>query len=139
MSQLPFAQNAVPNIGQVTSIEPPWRKASPHDPPLMMFQVRFKDGRMISYSYSDLREIRRFDAGHLVIGIYGFEKYEITVKGRNLDEFYTLLAIGKIQYVEELGPHNFDRPENIPSIDSIHVENVTAIMLPEMPFDDETA
>jgi len=74
-----------------------------------------------------------------VIGIYGFEKYEITIKGRNLDEFYTLLAIGKIQYVEELGTHIFDCPENIPSIDSIQVENVTAVMLPDMPFDDAAA
>ncbi|MCA9026696.1 MAG: hypothetical protein KDA86_15925 [Planctomycetaceae bacterium] len=129
MTDLPFPSptttRTVPSIGNVTSIELPWQRVGPHEPPLLMFQVRFADGRMISFAYSDLREIRRRDAGHLTIGIYGMKKYEVTIEGRNLDELHSLLAMANIKSLTEFGPRSFDRPEESPCIDRIRIETIT--------------
>jgi len=128
MTHLPFPQKSaaavLPSISSVTSIEPPWQRVGPHEPPLMMFQVCFTNGRIISFAYSDLREIQRRDAGHLTIGIYGLHKYQLTIEGRHLDELHALLAMAKIKSLTEFGRGGFDRPESSPSIDAIHVEKL---------------
>ncbi|WP_146575303.1 hypothetical protein [Botrimarina hoheduenensis] len=91
----------------------------------MMFQVRFCDGRSISYSYCDLREIRVRDAGHVQLCLLGMEKTHVSVTGRNLSELAELISSGKIKSFSELGPRTFDRPESSPSIDKVTVETLT--------------
>ena len=129
MNDLPFPKasqpGSLPNISSVTSIELPWERATPHDPPLMMFQICFSDGRRVSFAYSDLREIRCRDAGHITVGIYGLEKYHLTIEGRNLDELHSLLSMARIKSVIELGSRTFDRPEDSPCIDRIQIEALT--------------
>ncbi len=129
MKDLPFPSPApaptVPTIGTVTSIQQPWERVGPHEQPPMMFQVRFTNGRIVSFAYSDLREIRRRDAGHLTIGIYGLEKYQLCIEGRNLDELHTLLGMGKIKSIIEFGVRTFDQPEENACIEKIDIETLT--------------
>lgn len=127
MKHMPFPsnQNAMPNLAEERSLETPWKRAAPSEPPPMMFQVRFCDGRVISYAYADLRETRLRDAGHLQLCLLGMEKYHLTIEGRNLTELGSLIGAGKIKSLEELGPRTFDRPETAPSIDTITVETLT--------------
>ncbi|WP_417847329.1 hypothetical protein [Thalassoglobus sp.] len=129
MHDLPFPSSAsapaVPKIGSVTSIQLPWERVGPHEQPPMMFQVRFSNGRIVSFAYSDLREIRRRDAGHLTIGIYGLEKYQLCIEGRNLDELHSLLGMGKIKSIIEFGQRAFDQPEESACIEKIELETLT--------------
>jgi hypothetical protein len=127
MKHLPFPadQDPLPRLDNQASLEAPWKRAGPTEAPPMMFQVRFRDGRVISYAYADLRETRLRDAGHLQLCLLGMEKYHLTIEGRHLTELNTLIGAGKIKSLHELGPRNFDRPESAASIDSITVETLT--------------
>ena len=127
--QLPFPSNhnqiAMSSLPEEKEISVPWKRALPTEPPPMMFQVRFKNGRVVSYAYADLRETRLRDAGYLQLCILGMEKYHLTIEGRNLTELANLIGGGKIKSFEELGPRTFDRPESSPSIDTIQIETLT--------------
>lgn len=129
MNHLPFPSNKnvkpMPRFTDKQSLEMPWKRSSPTEPPPMMFQVQFRNGNIISYAYADLRETRLRDAGYLQLCILGMEKYHLTIEGRNLVELANLLGIGKIKSLEELGTGRFDRPESAPSIDSIKIETLT--------------
>lgn len=129
MAHLPFPSNenaqAVPSLLGQEGLNAPWKRSSPTEPPPMMFQVHFCDGRVISYSYADLRETRMRDAGYLQLCILGMEKYHLTIEGRNLTELANLLGMGKIKSLEELGPRTFDRPETAPTINSIRIDTLT--------------
>lgn len=127
MTHMPFPsnQNALPKLTEPRSLDAPWKRAAPTEPPPLMFQVRFHDGRVTSYAYADLRETRLRDAGCLQLCLLGMEKYHLTIEGRHLTELNTLIGAGKIKSLDELGPRTFDRPESAPSIDSITVETLT--------------
>ena len=128
MNNLPFPSNENSfSTGHIakTSTEAPWKRAHPNDPPLIMFQVQFNNGRIVSYAYSDLREIRLRDAGFLQLCLYGMEKYHITIEGRNLTELANLIGQGRIKSFVELGPRTFEKAEESPSIDKITVEALT--------------
>lgn len=129
MTNLPFPSNensqSMPSLTEEGAPTAPWKRSSPTEPPPMMFQVRFCDGRVISYSYADLRETRMRDAGYLQLCILGMEKYHLTIEGRNLTELANLLGMGKIKSFEELGPRTFDRPEAAPTINTIRVDTLT--------------
>lgn len=127
MTHMPFPsnENPRPQLAVEKSLDAPWKRAAPTEPPPMMFQVRFHDGRVTSYAYADLRETRLRDAGHLQLCLFGMEKYHLTIEGRNLTELNALIGAGKIKSLDELGPRTFDRPESAPSIDSITVEALT--------------
>lgn len=130
MSRLPFPSNpnhSQPQPGRSVerAREAPWKRAGPTEPPPMMLQVRFLDGSVTSYAYADLRETRLRDAGCLTLCILGMEKYLVTIEGRHLTELATLIGMGKIKSLEELGPRTFDRPEEAPSIDAITIETLT--------------
>lgn len=103
----------------------PWTKIKPGEPPPMMFQVLFHDGRVVSFAYSDLRETRMRDAGYLTLCIFGMEKYHITIEGRNLRELAEAIGSGRIKSMEELGPRTFERAEDEAAIDSIMIEAMT--------------
>ncbi len=129
MANLPFPSNensqAVPSLVGEGLLNAPWKRALPTEPPPMMFQVQFKNGRVVSYAYADLRETRLRDAGFLQLCILGMEKYHLTIEGRNLTELANLIGSGKIKSLEELGSRTFDRPESSPSIDSIRIETLS--------------
>lgn len=127
MKHMPFPsnENVMPNLASEKSLEAPWKRAAPTEPPPLMFQVRFRDGRIHSYAYADLRETRLRDAGRLQLCLFGMEKYCVTIEGRHLSELNALIGAGKIKSLDELGPRTFDRPESAPSIDSITVETLT--------------
>lgn len=107
------------------SSKAPWKRAKSTDPAPLMFQVHFCDGRLVSYSYCDLREIRLLHAGHLQLCLLGMEKLYITLEGRHLTELADLMGTGLIKSFAELGPRNFERSESSPSIDKITVEELT--------------
>lgn len=127
MKHIPFPsnQNPLPKPDEKASPEAPWKRAGPTEAPPIMFQVRFRDGRVISYAYSDLRETRLRDAGYLQLCLLGMEKYCVTIEGRHLTELNKLIGAGKIKSLDELGPRTFDRPESAASIDVITVETLT--------------
>ncbi|WP_153558153.1 hypothetical protein [Roseimaritima sediminicola] len=90
-----------------------------------MLQLMFYDGRVVSYAFSDIREMQKRDAGHIELSIYGMEKYRLTIKGRHLNELFDLLQLGRIRSMTELGPRTFDHPEDSPAIDTITIETLT--------------
>ena len=90
-----------------------------------MLQFHFYDGRVVSYACSDIREMQKRDAGHIELSVYGMEKHRLTIKGRNLNELFDLLQLGRIKSMTELGPRTFDYPEESPAIDSITIETLT--------------
>ncbi len=128
MSRLPFPsnENSIPSLLQEKgTVEAPWQRSHPNEGPPVMFQVKFFDGRIVSYAYSDLRETRLRDAGYLQLCIYGMEKYHVTVVGRNLTELANLMGMGRIKSLQERGPRTFAHPEASPSIDKITIETLT--------------
>ncbi|QDU80732.1 hypothetical protein Pla110_24650 [Polystyrenella longa] len=128
MSNLPFPsnENSLQSGHRLKSAtELPWKRSHPNDPPLMMFQVHFFDGRVTSYAYSDLREVRLRDAGHLQLCLFGMEKYHVTIEGRNMIELAELIGAGKMKSLMEMGPRTFERAEQSPSIDKVTIETLS--------------
>ena len=128
MASLPFPSNEN-SLGRIATAKAttdlPWKRVNPNEPPPIMFQVQFCDGRVISFAYCDLRETRLRDAGFLQLCLLGMEKYHINITGRNLADLAKLIVAGKIKSIVELGPRTFDRPEESPSIDTITIETLT--------------
>ncbi len=128
MTHMPFPKNESPTPSKSIAndaLKLPWKRAAHTDPPLIMFQVEFYNGQVISYAYADLREIRMRDAGYLELCIYGMEKYHILITGRHLKELANWIGMGKIKSLVEIGQRTFDQPESCPSIDKIIVETLT--------------
>jgi len=128
MTHMPFPSNENALAGKSIakeSTQVPWKRASPSDPPLMMFQMQFYDGRIVSYAYCDLRETLLRDAGYLQLCLLGMEKYHINITGRNLTELANLIGAGKLKSFKELGPRTFELPESSPCIDNITIETLT--------------
>jgi len=128
MEKLPFPTKDNTTSGLITTrtaAKVPWRRVNTNEPPPLMFQVQFCDGRNFSFAYCDLREVRLRDAGSLQLRLLGMEKYHVTIEGRNLKELANLFVTGKIKSLEELGPRTFELPECEPSIDKITVETLT--------------
>jgi hypothetical protein len=61
MTHMPFPSNendfASSSLANA-SVQAPWKRANPSEPPPIMFQLQFCDGKVISYAYCDLRETR---------------------------------------------------------------------------------
>lgn len=128
MGRLPFPSNENTRPARTATpdtAKPPWKRVSPTEPPPFMFQVQFYDGRMISFAYCDLRELRLRDAGHLQLCLLGMEKIHIDIIGRNLTDLAELIAAGKIKSFAELGPRTFERAEENAAIDRITIEHLT--------------
>lgn len=129
MNHMPFPSNenvAAPrSIQSTVNAKAPWKKAGPGEPPSLMLQFVFEDGRVKSYACSDIREMQKRDAGHIQLSIYGMEKYRITIEGRHLSELFDLLQMGRVKSMTEFGPRTFDHPEESPAIDRITIESLT--------------
>lgn len=107
------------------NIKPPWHKVRQGEIPPMMFQIRFRSGEIVSFAYSDLREIRVRNAGHIELGILGMAKIRIIVEGRNLGELAECLGCGLIRWMQEEDDREIDRPETSGCIATIQIETIT--------------
>lgn len=128
-TRLPFPSNdrqpAMPVLASNKAALVPWECVQDKEGLPNFFRIRFHDGRRISFAYSDLREIRMIHAGHLVIGLYGMEKYHIVLEGRRLEELARMLEINRVKSLFEDGPRAFERDESKPAIDRCTVETLT--------------
>jgi hypothetical protein len=107
------------------SAQLPWKRCHANDPLPLMFQIQRANGNLVSYAYCDLRETRLLNNGYLQLLVFGFEKYCITIEGRQLAELASLIGMARIKSMVELGPRNFDLPESSPAIDRITIEELT--------------
>ncbi len=100
----------------------PWQAIRDGELPPMMFQLRFRDGRMESYAYSDIREVHCRDAGLVQVFLHSMTRKAITFKGRHLRELANLFCIASIRSIHEADERDIDRPENAPEVTRISVE-----------------
>ncbi|KLU02220.1 hypothetical protein RISK_005286 [Rhodopirellula islandica] len=105
---------------------PPYASALPAEMPPMMFQLRLNDGRWLSYSYSDVREIESRDAGQIKLTVFAASRTLITIEGRNLRELATLFGMASVRWLEEADPRGRRRPESSAEIMKINVETAQA-------------
>ena len=102
----------------------PWQAIREGELPPMMFQLRFRDGHMESYAYSDIREAHCRDAGLVQIYLHSMCKKAITFEGRHLKELANLFCIASLRSIHETDERDFDRPENAPEVVRIFVEEI---------------
>lgn len=104
----------------------PYCRVGSGELPPMMLQIRLADGQSISFAYSDIREIRCRDAGHVQLGIFAMTRVTVTIEGRHLRELSNLLGMAMVRWMEEADERDNERPETEPEIVSIRVEAVDA-------------
>jgi hypothetical protein len=119
-----FNQPSANDAGAGAGVSPPWQKIRPNEVPPMMFQLRFRSGEMISFAYSDLREIRVRDAGYVQFGVLGMARMLITIEGRHLMELAECLGSGLIRWMQEEDERETERPETNGAITAIQIEIV---------------
>lgn len=102
----------------------PWQAIREDEIPPMMFQLRFRDGHMESYTYSDIREIHCRDAGCVQVFLHSMSKKSITFEGRHLKELANLFCIASIRSIHEADDRDIDRPESSPEITQILVQEI---------------
>ncbi|MEM9409514.1 MAG: hypothetical protein AAGA30_00205 [Planctomycetota bacterium] len=102
----------------------PWQVIRDGEMPPMMFQLRFRDGHMESYAYSDIREVHCRDAGHVEIYLYSICKKSITFEGRHLKELANLFCIASLRSIHEADSRDLGRPESSPEITNILVQQI---------------
>ena len=113
------------SIGQnATAPYCPWNAIGENEIPPMMFQLRFRDGHMESYNYSDIREIHCRDAGRVEIYLHSMTKKSITFEGRHLKELANLFCIASLRSILEADERDVDRPESSPEIMQILVQEI---------------
>jgi len=100
----------------------PWHRINGHEMPPMMLQLRLANGEMLSYSYSDIRQIRVRDAGYVQLFVTGFTQTVITLEGRLLTGLADDIGSGMIRWIQEAEERDIDMPETSPSIVSILIE-----------------
>lgn len=103
----------------------PWEVVQNKEPLPNFFRLRLHDGRQLSFAYADLREIRLIHAGHLVLCLYGMEKYHIVLEGRRLEVLASQIELNRVKSFTEDGPRAFERDETQPAIDTVRVETLT--------------
>lgn len=112
---------SVPTMATPSDISP-FASALPHEMPPMMFQLRLTDGRWLSYSYSDLREIECRDAGQIKLVVFAASRTLVTIEGRHLRELATLFGMASVRWLQESDPRSPRRPEAETEITRITVE-----------------
>lgn len=127
MNSMPFPSN---DDVQPIHLKPnhkglPWKKFHASESSLMCFEIRFRNGCIETFPYSDFRGTRLIHAGHLTVNIYGMEKYQITVLGRNLGELARHLSLGRIDWFGE-NEHGQRCLETASHIETITIETLEA-------------
>ncbi|MEM9411299.1 MAG: hypothetical protein AAGA30_09315 [Planctomycetota bacterium] len=102
----------------------PWVKIREGEMPPMMFQIRFCNGRLSSYAFSDIREVHCRDAGQVQVMLFAMRKIVITFEGRNLTELATAFCNATIRSVDESDPRSDTRPEKAPEIFNISIDPI---------------
>lgn len=102
----------------------PWHAIREGELPPMMFQLRFRDGHMESYSYNDVREVHCRDAGLVTVFLQSMSKKSITFEGRHLKELANLFCIASLRSIHEADERDMGRPESSPEITRISVEEI---------------
>ena len=105
----------------------PWAKIREGEMPPMMFQLRFNDGRLTSYAYSDIREVHSRDAGHVQLMLFAMKRLVITFEGRNLRDLANLFCNAAVRSVDEANPRDSSRPEGAPEVIRITVEPIEEV------------
>ncbi|QDV42514.1 hypothetical protein Enr13x_23620 [Stieleria neptunia] len=100
----------------------PYATATPGELPPMMFQLRLSDGRWLSYSYGDVREVECRDAGHLQITVLAASRTVITIEGRHLRELATLFGLASVRWIQEADPRLPRRSEDQAEVIRISIE-----------------
>lgn len=112
------------NTQQEQSDRLPWETLATGAMPPMMFQVRFSDGKMISFAYGDLHEVHCRDAGHIELFLYSLRKLVITIEGRHLRELAHWFSSAGVQWIQETDPRDRERSETEAEIVKITVEEI---------------
>jgi len=102
----------------------PWARIREGEMPPMMFQIRFNDGRIASYAYSDIREVHCRDSGHVQLMVFAMQKLSITFEGRHLRDLADLFCNAAVRSVDESDPRDVDRPEKAPEIVRVSVDPI---------------
>jgi len=125
MNSMPFPSNddRQPVFSRTTETkEFPWKKLHPNEQMPMCFEVRFQDGSVETFPYSDFRGTKLLHAGYLIVNIYGMEKYQIVIEGRHLGEFAKHLSLGRIHWFGESPVLGHEPNETLPHIQNITIE-----------------
>lgn len=93
-------------------------------PSQMCFEVRFRNGEIRYFPYSDLRGCRLLHQGHLIIEILGMNKSHVIVEGRWLGDLARYLSLGCIDWLAE-ARGNRKLPEAESWIEKITIEDLT--------------
>ncbi len=124
-----FAENRGGNVRPIGPVAlddsdvAPYSRVRSGELPPMMFQLRLCNGQSISFAYSDVREIRSRDSGHLQIALIAMTRTLITIEGRHLRELATLMGTAMVRWIEERDERAKERPEESPEIVAIRIES----------------
>ncbi len=99
-----------------------WSKVRNGEIPPMMFQLRFGDGRMISFAYSDIREIHCANAGLVEVFLHSIQKTRVTIEGRHLQELANLLGNAMLRFIRESDQRAPPTLEQVSEVTKILVE-----------------
>ncbi len=102
----------------------PWAINEQGALPPPMFQLRFQDRRMVSFAYSDLREVHCQHAGKIELYLYSLNKLVITIEGRHLRELAQWFSAAGVRWVQETDPRSDAQQEASPQVLSIVVEQL---------------
>ncbi|MEO9590067.1 hypothetical protein [Rhodopirellula bahusiensis] len=112
-------KTAKPRDEEPAESPPPYERVHPGHPPSMRLRIRFRDGRISSYAFSDLREIHQRDAGLVQLDFIAMRAVSIIIRGRNLNELARLLDNAMVRCIDESDDRDVDRLEEEPAIVSI--------------------
>ena len=104
--------------------EEPWGTQPMEAMPLMMFQLRFRDGSFRCFQYGDVRQIHCRDAGHVEITLQALEPLLVTITGRRLRELAGALSFARVRWLREADPRAAKRSEESPEIVGITIERI---------------
>ena len=100
----------------------PYSSLQVGDIPPMMFQLRLKDGRWLSFCYSDIRQMECRDSGCLELIVGAARNTTIRLEGRHLRELASLLGMALIRWIQEADSRCSKRSEEEAEIINITVE-----------------
>lgn len=129
MKTMPFPSNDGDELSQQPVASNtnclPWKKLHPNEAIPMCFEVRLADGIIESFAYSDFRGAKLLHAGHLIVRVFGMEKYHIIVTGRHLGELAKHLSLGRIHWFGETAHGETETAESCPHIASVQIDALT--------------
>lgn len=123
---LPFPSNENQSFFALPKAEtdetPPWKILNVREPTPMSFEIRFRDGHIEAFAYSDFRGAKLVNPGYLIVGLIGMEKMHIVVEGRHLRELSRHLSLGRIDWLGESANRGHEPVEELPHIERIQVD-----------------